>query len=100
MVSLCNGLAQIFADITQFPCDDAFEATTFSTHEAFWMLHAIISISSSGILAAFYKPAEVSSGFGIVLINWTMVTLCWLNFTPRNVSLIGLSGMLALTLTS
>ena len=38
------------------------------------MSYATILIPGSGILAAFDNPAELSSGLGIYLVTWTMVT--------------------------
>ncbi|KAF8960658.1 Gpr1 family protein [Flammula alnicola] len=98
MAIFCGGLAQLLAGMWEFPRGNVFGGTAFTSYGAFWMSYATILIPSSGIVSAFTDPKELSSGLGIYLVAWTMVTFFLLIATLRkNVGFIALFACLTIT---
>jgi succinate-acetate transporter protein len=98
MAVFCGGLAQLLAGMWEFPRGNVFGATAFTSYGAFWMSYATILIPGSGILTAYADKTELSSGLGIFLTAWGMVTFFFLIASLRkNVGFIALFFCLTLT---
>ncbi|KJA18270.1 hypothetical protein HYPSUDRAFT_45447 [Hypholoma sublateritium FD-334 SS-4] len=99
MAVFCGGLVQLLAGMWEFPRGNTFGGTAFASYGAFWMSYATILIPGSGILAAYTDASdELSSGLGIFLITWTLVTFFFLIVALRkNVGFIALFSVLTIT---
>jgi succinate-acetate transporter protein len=98
MAVFCGGLAQLLAGMWEFPRGNVFGATAFTSYGAFWMSYATILIPGSGILTAYTDKKELSSGLGIFLTAWGMVTFFFLIASLRkHIGFIALFFCLTLT---
>ncbi|KAF7344326.1 Ammonia transport outward protein 2 [Mycena sanguinolenta] len=73
-----GGLTQILVAMWQFPRGNVFGATVFASYGAFWLSYATIYIPSSGILAAYTDPTELSNALGIYLLYPMILSLFFL----------------------
>jgi succinate-acetate transporter protein len=99
MAIFCGGLAQLLAGMWEFPRGNVFGGTAFTSYGAFWMSYATILIPGSGILSAYNDATdELTSGLGIFLTAWAMVTFFFLIAALRkNIGFIVLFFFLTLT---
>jgi len=99
MAIFCGGLAQLLAGMWEFPRNNAFAATAFTSYGAFWMSYATILIPSSGIIAAYGENgSELDGALAIYLVSWTLVTFYFFIAALRKaVGFIALFGFLTAT---
>jgi len=98
MACFCGGLAQFLAGMWEFPRNNTFGATAFTSYGAFWMSFATIFIPGSGILTAYTDATELEHALGIYLFSWFIVTfLFFLVSLRKSVAFIALFGCLSIT---
>jgi succinate-acetate transporter protein len=98
MAIFCGGLAQFLAGMWEFPRNNTFGATAFTSYGAFWMSYATILIPGSGILSAYKEASELESALGIYLLAWFMVTFfLFIASLRKSIAFIALFGCLAIT---
>ena len=74
MAIFTGGLAQLLAGMWEFPRDNTFGGTAFSSYGAFWMSYAMILLPGTGIITAYKVDSELRSALGIYLLSWAIVT--------------------------